>query len=100
MTISTHVLDTEHGLPAAGVRIELFRGGDLLGSATTDVDGRVSDLSAGEILEPGHYRLVFSDPPSRFFRRIELEIELDDPDRHYHVPLLVSPYSCTSYRGS
>ena len=100
MTISTPVLDTEQGLPAAGVRVELFRGGELLGSTTTDVDGRVADLTGGQTLEEGHYRLVFSDPPSRFFRRVELEIELDDADRHYHVPLLVSPYSCASYRGS
>jgi 5-hydroxyisourate hydrolase-like protein (transthyretin family) len=72
MTISTHVLDTERGLPAPGVRVELFRGGDLLGSATTDADGRVSDLAEGQPLGPGRYRLVFSDPPSRFFRRVEL----------------------------
>ncbi len=100
MTISTHVLDTEHGRPAAGVRVELFRDDDLVGSGTTDADGRISDLSGGQSLGPGRYRLVFSDPPSRFFRRVELEIDIDDPDRHYHVPLLVSPYSCASYRGS
>jgi 5-hydroxyisourate hydrolase len=100
MTISTHVLDTERGLPAAGVRVELWSGDDLVGSATTDPDGRVADLSGGQTLGPGRYRLVFSDPPSRFFRRVELEIDLDDGERHYHVPLLVSPYSCASYRGS
>jgi 5-hydroxyisourate hydrolase len=100
MTISTHVLDTECGLPAAGVRVELRRGDDLLGSSTTDADGRIADLSEGLSLGPGRYRLVFRDPPSRFFRRVELEVELDDADRHYHVPLLVSPYSCASYRGS
>jgi 5-hydroxyisourate hydrolase len=100
MTISTHVLDTERGRPAAGVRVELWSGGDLIGSAATDADGRVADLSGGQSLGPGRYRLVFTDPPSRFFRRVELEIELDDPERHYHLPLLVSPYSCVSYRGS
>ena len=100
MTISTHVLDTGAGAPAAGVRVELYRGADLLGSAATDADGRVADLSEGQSLGPGRYRLVFSDPPSQFFRRVELEIEIDDPERHYHVPLLVSPYSCASYRGS
>jgi 5-hydroxyisourate hydrolase len=100
MTISTHVLDTEHGHPAVGVRVELYAGPDLVGSATTDADGRISDLSGGQTLGPGRYRLVFADPPSRFFRRVELEIEIDEPDRHYHVPLLVSPYSCASYRGS
>ncbi len=100
MTISTHVLDTERGLPAAGVRVELYRGDEAIGSAVTDADGRVADLSGGQSLGPGSYRLVFVRPPSRFFRRVELEIDLDDADRHYHVPLLVSPYSCASYRGS
>ena len=100
MTISTHVLDAGRGEPAAGVRVELFRDAELVGSGETDVDGRISDLSGGQTLGPGRYRLVFSDPPSRFFRRVELEIEIDDSDRHYHVPLLVAPYSCASYRGS
>ena len=50
-------------------------------------------------LEAGSYRLVFH-PPSAFFRRVELEIAVEDPTRHLHVPLLVSPYSCASYRGS
>jgi 5-hydroxyisourate hydrolase len=100
MTISTHVLDTGQGRPATGVRVELYAGDNLVGAAQTDADGRISDLSGGQALGPGRYRLVFSDPPSRFFRRLELEIEIDEPDRHYHVPLLVSPYSCASYRGS
>jgi 5-hydroxyisourate hydrolase len=100
MTISTHVLDTERGSPAAGVRVDLYRGDEPVGSGTTDAAGRIADLSEGQSLGPGRYRLVFSDPPSRFFRRVELEVELDDAGRHYHVPLLVSPYSCASYRGS
>ena len=100
MTISTHVLDTERGQPAAGVRVELYRDADLLGAGTTDADGRIADLGGGQALGPGPHRLVFIGPPSKFFRRVELEIEIDDPDRHYHVPLLVSPYSCASYRGS
>lgn len=100
MTLSTHVLDTERGQPAADVRVELYRDAELVGTGTTDADGRIADLSGGQSLGPGRYRLVFSDPPSRFFRRVELEIDVDDPERHYHVPLLVSPYSCASYRGS
>jgi 5-hydroxyisourate hydrolase len=100
VTISTHVLDTERGQPAAGVRVELYAGEDLLGAGTTDSDGRIADLSGGQTPGPGPYRLVFVGPPSRFFRRVELEIEIDEPNRHYHVPLLVSPYSCASYRGS
>ena len=96
--ISTHVLDTERGEPAAGVTVELYRGEALLAAAQTDADGRVTELSP-DALENGTYRLVFH-PPSAFFRRVELEIAIDDPGRHYHVPLLVSPYSCASYRGS
>jgi 5-hydroxyisourate hydrolase len=96
--ISTHVLDTERGEPAAGVIVELYRGDLLLTAAQTDADGRVAELLAAP-LETGTYRLVFH-PPSAFFRRVELEIAIEDVDRHHHVPLLVSPYSCASYRGS
>jgi 5-hydroxyisourate hydrolase len=94
VTISTHVLDTERGRPAAGVRVELYRGEELVGSGVTDVDGRIGDLAAAD---PGTYRLVFH-PPSPFFRRVELEVELGEG--HYHVPLLVSSYACATYRGS
>jgi 5-hydroxyisourate hydrolase len=94
-SISTHVLDTGQGRPAAAVVVELLRGDEVVGSGTTDADGRIASLGAD--LEPGEYRLVFH-PPSPFFRRVELSISLDDG--HYHVPLLISPYSCVSYRGS
>jgi 5-hydroxyisourate hydrolase len=97
-TISTHVLDTAQGKPASGVRVELYRDGTLLSAQETDRDGRVADL-AREPLAAGRYRLVFH-PPSTFFARVELELVVDDPSRHYHVPLLVSPFSCASYRGS
>ena len=95
MTLSTHVLDTEAGRPARGVRVELYRDDELLAGETTDADGRIGDL--GPSLAPGVYRLVFH-PPSPFFRRVELEIELGEG--HTHVPLLVSSYACASYRGS
>jgi 5-hydroxyisourate hydrolase len=94
MTISTHVLDTERGRPAAGVRVELYRGDELVGAGETDGDGRIRELAEGG---PGAYRLVFH-PPSPFFRRVELELELGDG--HYHVPLLLSSYACATYRGS
>ena len=95
MTLSTHVLDTERGRPAAGVRVELLAAdGSLVGEGTTDDDGRIRELGAGD---PGAYRLVFH-PPSPFFRRVELEIELGEG--HHHVPLLVSSYACAAYRGS
>ena len=94
MTVSTHVLDTERGRPASGVRVELYRGDELVGAGETDDDGRVRHLADAP---PGTYRIVFR-PPSPFFRRVELEVELGEG--HYHVPLLVSPYGCASYRGS
>jgi 5-hydroxyisourate hydrolase len=92
--ISTHVLDTARGEPAAGVRVELYRRDELVASRETDADGRIRELAD---VEPGVYRLVFH-PPSPFFRRVELELELGDRD--YHVPLLVSPFGCATYRGS
>jgi 5-hydroxyisourate hydrolase len=95
ISLSTHVLDTGAGRPARGVRVELLRADRLLASGETDDDGRIPALARD--LEAGAYRLVFH-PPSPFFRRVELEVEL--ADGHYHVPLLVSPYGCASYRGS
>jgi 5-hydroxyisourate hydrolase len=95
VSVSTHVLDTARGEPAAGVRIELARGREVLASRTTDDEGRIRELASG--LDPGRYALVFW-PPSPFFTRIELEVEL--ADGHYHLPLLVSPYGCASYRGT
>ncbi|HTS74099.1 MAG TPA: hydroxyisourate hydrolase [Gaiellaceae bacterium] len=95
VSLSTHVLDTERGRPGRGIRVELYRGEDLVAGSETDADGRISPV-AGD-LEPGAYRLVFH-PASPYFRRVELELELDDG--HHHVPLLVSSYSCATYRGS
>jgi 5-hydroxyisourate hydrolase len=94
MTISTHVLDTEQGRPATGVRVELYRGDELVGSGETDDDGRIRELADAAA---GTYRIVFH-PRSPFFRRVELELELGEG--HYHVPLLVSSYACATYRGS
>jgi 5-hydroxyisourate hydrolase len=94
-SLSTHVLDTGRGRPASGVRVELSVGGEQIAVGVTDSDGRVKELARD--LEPGPYTLAFH-PPSPFFRRVELEVALHDG--HYHVPLLVSPYSCASYRGS
>jgi 5-hydroxyisourate hydrolase len=93
-SLSTHVLDTAAGRPAVGVLVELERDGALVASAETDADGRAR-LADG--LEPGQYVVAFT-PPSPFFRRVALTVELEDG--HYHVPLLVSPYGCASYRGS
>ena len=93
-SLSTHVLDTAAGRPAAGVAVELARDGAVVASMRTDGDGRAR---LADDLDPGTYVLAFT-PPSPFFRRVELTVELEDG--HYHVPLLVSPYGCASYRGS
>ena len=95
VSVSTHVLDTGSGRPAPGVRVELVRGRDVMVTGQTDDDGRIAELATG--LDPGRYALVFW-PPSTFFTRVELEVDLEEG--HYHVPLLVSPYGCASYRGS
>jgi 5-hydroxyisourate hydrolase len=95
VSVSTHVLDTEQGRPAGGVRVELFRDEERVAESRTGDDGRIGELAAG--LDPGSYRLVFH-PGSPYFRRIELYLEL--AEGHHHVPLLVSSFACTTYRGS
>jgi 5-hydroxyisourate hydrolase len=98
-SLSTHVLDTTTGRPAAGVRIALELGGKSIASGATDADGRIRELAQG--LEPGTYRLVFETrayAPEAFFARIALDVDL--ADGHTHVPLLLSRFGVTSYRGS
>ena len=101
-TISTHVLDTEHGRPAAGVRVELSRiDGDLatvVGGGTTDDDGRIRSL-LHEPLEAATYRLTFQ-VAGRFFRQASVTFVVEDTGRSYHVPLLLAPFSLATYRGS
>ena len=111
-TISTHVLDTETGAPAAGVHVSLFKLGEddrpiRLTQALTDADGRVRDLLERP-MAPGDYRLEFvlsgrTTPEAdlgRFFRRVSVDLRIEDVTRSYHVPLLLAPYSMTTYRGS
>jgi 5-hydroxyisourate hydrolase len=112
--LTTHVLDTAGGRPAAGVRIELsVREGDgwrALAAVTTNADGR-TDAPLAAALAAARYRLVFhvgayfraqgaklADPP--FLDQVPIEFAVADPDAHYHVPLLVSPWSYSTYRGS
>jgi 5-hydroxyisourate hydrolase len=108
-TLSTHVLDIERGSPAVGVPIELIQGERSLARASTDADGRVPDLAGGALL-PGTYRLVFDvaayfaaqDSGARgpFLQRVSIDFDVHAADPHYHIPLLLSRYACTSYRGS
>ena len=105
-TISTHVLDTEHGLPAEGIPVRLFRldvpnAPVRMTQALTDGDGRVRDLLERP-LAVGDYRLEFDigREDDAFFRRIAIDLRVEDASRSYHVPLLLAPYSMTAYRGS
>ena len=113
--LTTHVLDTARGKPGAGMRIDLFRDdgeGRLLKSTETNSDGRCDGpLLEGAEFDAGVYRLVFHagryfaalgmdlpDPP--FVDEVVLCFGVAEPDQHYHVPLLVSPWSYSTYRGS
>jgi 5-hydroxyisourate hydrolase len=110
-TISTHVLDAELGMPAVGVHVILYRIGDdgqpiRMTQALTDSDGRVRDLLERP-MATGDYRLEFSlateregQPPPRFFRRVALDVRIENAERSYHVPLLLSSFAMTTYRGS
>jgi 5-hydroxyisourate hydrolase len=100
MSLSTHVLDTSRGRPASGVAIELRRGDDVI-RATTDDDGRARLL---EDTPAGEYELTFAVGDyfgeRAFLDRVPVRFAIADPDAHYHVPLLVSPWSYSTYRGS
>ena len=105
-TISTHVLDTERGTPAAGVRVTLSRlnvgnGPIRMTQALTDGDGRVRDLLERPLVA-GDYRLEFdvAQEDGSFFTRIAVDVRIDDTSRSYHVPLLLAPFSMTTYRGT
>ena len=105
-TISTHVLDTERGLPAEGIRVALYRfdvgqAPIRMTQALTDGDGRIRDLLERP-LAAGDYRLEFDigREADAFFRRIAIDLRVADATRSYHVPLLLAPFSMTTYRGS
>jgi 5-hydroxyisourate hydrolase len=105
-TISTHVLDTERGTPAQGVRVTLSRldVGDSpirMTQALTDGDGRVRDLLERPLVA-GEYRLEFdvAHEDGSFFTKVAIDLRIADTGRSYHVPLLLAPYSMTTYRGS
>jgi 5-hydroxyisourate hydrolase len=110
--ITTHVLDTARGRPAAGLGVRLERRDgerwSTLAERVTDADGRVRDLlAAGVTPAPGTYRLVFAtgaylgaDGAAAFYPEVSVVFELRDPAQHHHVPLLLSPFGYTTYRGS
>ncbi|HMG47973.1 MAG TPA: hydroxyisourate hydrolase [Allosphingosinicella sp.] len=109
-SLSTHVLDTMHGRPAAGMAVALSGPDGEIARGTTDADGRCPDLAPAE-LAPGRYTLRFAvagyfreqgvalpDPP--FLDEVAVDFGIATDGGHYHVPLLVSPYGYATYRGS
>ncbi|MEM6972004.1 MAG: hydroxyisourate hydrolase [Pseudomonadota bacterium] len=114
--LTTHVLDTARGLPAAGLAIDLYRLGDVgrahLAAVVTNVDGRTDGpLLSGDAMLSGIYELVFRAgdylrgidmalPAMPFLDTVPIRFGIDDAAGHYHVPLLLSPYGYSTYRGS
>jgi 5-hydroxyisourate hydrolase len=100
--ITTHVLDTSRGKPAAGVRILLMKDEVLLFDGVTDADGRARLLDP-ERTEAGRYRVTFDTGaynPGGFFPEATIDFLVSDVTQHYHVPLLLSPFGYSTYRGS
>lgn len=110
--LTTHVLDTAHGRPAAGVALRLLKDGREIVRTATNADGRCdSPLLGGEALERAAYRLEFEVgayfrslgmtlPEPAFLETVGIDFGVADPAAHYHVPLLVSPFGYSTYRGS
>ena len=110
--ITTHVLDTSRGRPAEGVpatlELEAAGGWKLLGKGTTNSDGRITDLTPKETqLSPGVYRLIFDtgryfsgQQLKAFYPQVTIVFRVEDTSQHYHVPLLLSPFGYSTYRGS
>ena len=109
--ISTHVLDTSKGRPAQGIRVRLERmgrGGSFAaaGEGVTDGNGRIPQLlGSGEALAAGIYRLTFQvadyyEGQEHFYPEVTVQFLVRDTSTHYHIPLLLSPYEYTTYRGS
>jgi 5-hydroxyisourate hydrolase len=109
--LTSHVLDTALGCPASGLglRLDVQVGGGWrpIGMAVTDADGRVPDLLAGAPLEAGIYRITFETGPyfaatgrPAFYPRVEVTFDVTVPAQHHHVPLLLSPFGYSTYRGS
>jgi 5-hydroxyisourate hydrolase len=108
MGVSTHVLDTAKGRPAAGIPVRLERASDagwaIVARGLTDLDGRLSGWVDSARLDAGAHRLVFDTGsylgPSAFYPEVAVSFMITDPAEHYHVPLLLSPFAYSTYRGS
>ncbi|HEX2153771.1 MAG TPA: hydroxyisourate hydrolase [Acidimicrobiia bacterium] len=105
-TVSTHVLDTTAGRPASGMAVTLERweeeGLEVVTSTSTDDDGRVADLLGGNRLRTGVYRLTFNTAAygNSFYPEISIVVRVSDADEHHHIPLLLSSFGYTTYRGT
>ena len=111
--LTTHVLDTSTGKPAAGILVEVYathQNQNKLGEAITNADGRVdAPLLEGDAFTAGTYTLIFHTEKyfksnhgqaSDFLNEVVIRFKVASPDQHYHVPLLLSPYGYSTYRGS
>lgn len=109
--LSTHVLDTASGRPAAGVEIIAYRDGEVVARTVTNADGRTdAPLATGDAFVPGSYSIVFRvgqfyidqrhPDARRFLDDVRIDFIVDEPAKGYHVPLLCSPWSYSTYRGS
>ena len=109
--ITTHILDLDSGLPAADVSVILLKeqkgGWQELAKGKTDGDGRIKTFLAPGALAAGTYRLVFNvgdyfsaRSKKSFYKSVPVEFSIDLVDRHFHVPLLISPFGYSTYRGS
>ena len=105
--LSTHILNTSNGLPAEGVKVTYRANGVIVASAVTNSDGRVENLLNGAELTAGRHTLTFevsgyfdAQKQESFFSDINVDFLVNDLNRNYHVPLLLSPFSYTTYRGS
>jgi len=104
VSISTHVLDTANGRPAAGVAVKLSRrtngAWSLVAKGVTDADGRVREFTSDRI-EPGDYRLEFDTAAySAFYPEVSVVFTVSQADAHHHVPLLLAPFGYSTYRGA
>jgi 5-hydroxyisourate hydrolase len=111
MTVSTHILDTAKGRPAAGVKVVIERkelsGFTPIASAVTDDDGRVKQLLSANQSTAGEYRATFdvgayfaNHGDKSFYPEVHVIFTIEAPAEHYHVPLLLSPFGYSTYRGS
>lgn len=100
--LSTHILDTSKGAPAGGVRVRLFQAAEEIAAQQTDADGRCQNLLATE-LPAGIYRLVFEVGayfPDGLYPEVAITFRATGGATHFHIPLLISPFGYTTYRGS